>query len=804
MMEDREKDPSIPECVDLLRRTSRSDWIAFAAGALTFPLGFWSHLWLSSPNPPVLIANIVLAALAFAAAAIPASRNRSTDVPLRLVPASSIRWGARTGLIVFLVGGGFCLLGISARQLVDGIASGSLSMKSLGNGVGIGLILTMLPTIAAGSLGAAIGSGRLTPAPCNPTSAPPPVNNALPRSKGALPLALTVFTLSLLSPAIPALVFDRATSTASHANGPTAPPADPEFSYEVPGDLESAHAAQWRIVASRSVPGLHQSSVAAQSGSGRILAYGDSGSGGLTVFDRTKGRIERTFSTPPVASMAWSPTEDRIFCVSALDGSCWVLNRATGETMHLPVRGLLPRGLPEWRSGSEIRFLQGTSQTGRLDLDLLRYSSLPSGEGDRSDNGTLPSSSLAETDKCRISIRPRIHSLGSPVETGSGSWNFDGSATLCVVDKSSNCVFPLLHQQIETGTKILSSPDGSMITLVTPQGAMTHYVGISAESFPNTFEVELPALPEHPPDSRLANLSESGRIGVFVCRPLLNPLTGKVIGPDPRQVRALAFCSEWDEDGGKLTIAESYAPVQAGDIAGYLHHWRAGIPALLSGAKLEEWWKPANSPSSKVESSITPSLPWQDAKLVVTPGGIDFTGWKQGQNDPSHPPVMDVHALMAGKPRPQVTVPPPTPQEEPGTPPPPPIQAPAPNNLVAVVQRFVSQHHAKVGGGDLEGFVGDYADTVDFHDKGLVQADFIRKDQAAYLPKYDNLSETVVGPIQVTPIKGGWRANYTLRSFAISKRDGKEHDTRVAMTLDIYHHHGGDFEIFRERAVPAN
>lgn len=802
MKEDREKDPSIPECVDLLRRASRSDWIAFAAGAITFPLGFWSHLWLSSPNPSVLIANIVLAALAFAAAAIPAARNRSTDIPARLVPASSIRWGARTGLIVFLVGGGFYLLGISARQLVDGIASGSFSLKQSGNGGGIGLILTMLPTIAAGSMGAAIGSGSHAPAPCNPTPAPPPVNNPFMRSRGTLPLAVTVFTLSMFSPVVPAFVANRAASTASHATAPSGPAAEPEFNYKVAGDLRSAHAAQWRVVASRSVPGLHQSSVAAQSGSGRLIAYCDSGSGELTVFDRVKGRVERTFSTPPFASMAWSPDEDRIFCVSASEGSCWVLDRATGATVSLPVRGLVPHGLPRWSSEREVLFVQGTSQTGRIDLELLRCRTFP--DRDPSDADHLVPNSFVETEKCRISIRPRIHSLGSPIETGSGSWDFNGSATLCVVDKSSNCVFPLLHQQVETGTSVLCSPDGSMITLVTPQGAVTHYVGISEEPFLNTFEVDLPPLPEHPADSRLADLSDSGRIGAFVCGPLLNPLTGKVIGPDPRQVRALAFCSEWEGDGGKLRIAESYAPVQAGDVAGYLHHWRAGIPALLSGSKLEEWWNPTSSPSSEVESSISPSLPWQDAEVVLTQGGKEFRGWRQVQNDSTHPPVMDVHVLTAGKPKSQIPTTPPTPRDDRATPPPPPIPPPDPNSLVAVVQRFVSQHHAKVGAGDLEGFVGDYADTVDFHDKGLVQADFIRKDQAAYLPKYDSLSETVVGPIQVTPIKGGWRASYTIRSFAISKRDGKEHDTRVAMTLDIYHHHGGVFEIFRERAAPAN
>ena len=119
----------------------------------------------------------------------------------------------------------------------------------------------------------------------------------------------------------------------------------------------------------------------------------------------------------------------------------------------------------------------------------------------------------------------------------------------------------------------------------------------------------------------------------------------------------------------------------------------------------------------------------------------------------------------------------------------------------ARVEGFVQEHHRKVGAYDLEGFVGDYAEAVDLNDKGRVSADFIRREQAAYLPKYDPLSETVVGGIEVKEIAGGWRARYSIRSYAVKRADGKEFDRIVRLTLDVRDDGRGGLEIFRETAA---
>ncbi len=792
-MEDYEDDPTIPECVDSLRRSSRSDWIAFATGVATFPLGFWVQHRLSPSFPPGIIASLTLLGLSFSAALLSANRPLRTDIPLRFMPASCIRWGARTGLIVFLVGSGFFLLGITARQVANGLASGSFSKASPAFPPGLGVFLIFLPTLVAGAVGASLGSGQFASRAATSLAPNPPPQKRFKGSKGALPMAVALFTFSFISPVVPAFFGSREISS-------TVQP----FGYEAPAELAAAPASKWHVVESRLVPGLHLGSVAAQSVSGHYLAFASGANGGVTVFNLRNNKVDHAFSTPPIASIAWSPTDDRIFCVGSADASCWVLNRANGALVALPVRGRLPNGFPRWKSASEILFEQGTAQAGRLDLETLRSRTFTASETGEFDSFRHPLNSLAETEKCRVAIRPRVHSLGCPVETGTGEWSFDASAALCVTDKATSQVVPLLTQRIEPGATLLTAPDASMVTIITSHGAITYYLGISENAPPDTFQVELPRLPDHPSDSRLAKLTESGRVGTFICAPLSNPLNGKVIGPDPRQVRALAFLSGWGEESDKLTIAEAYSTVQPGDVAGYLHHWRGGQVSLLTGSKLEEWWGAAGSPTTLDAGAISASLPWNDPDLYITQTGIQFRGWREGQSDGLHPPLTDIRKLAVGEPKP-----PPAPESTPpilrsSDPPPQPKAEKEPDPITQVIRRFATNHHEKVAAGDLDGFVSDYANLVDLNDKGQVTSEFIREDQAAYLTKYQNLSEKIVGPIDVQAVKGGYRASYQILSHAVSKRDGKEHNNKVSITLDIYHHHGGVFEIFRERAAPAN
>lgn len=792
-MDDPAHARSITECVAALRKSSRCDLVASLAGVVTFSLGFWACHRLERIASPGLLASLALLVLSPAAGALSAARAHAAEIPAHLLGASATRLGARVGALVFLIGGGLFLLGLMARQVAGGIAPGDFSWFGTSLSGVSGIMLVLLPAVALGACGAILGLGQVgAPSPAPPSTGPP-LRTGGPAT-WSFPLAISVFVGSLLSPLLPVALAGRSLPAA--ANGSVSGSVSGAV-YSPPAGLDSADASKWRIVASRQVPGLGAGCAAAHSRDSRFLAFAPSNSG-LTVFDLRRGEVAVTFQTRAVGSLAWSPSGERIFCVADdEDRSCWVLDRGSGAVIGLPVRGRLPSGRPLWESEGEIRFFHGATQTGLLDLEELRSRSLP--ERDPGPE-TLATDWIAETALCRLSIRPKVRSLTSPLEAAGSSWSFEASPALCAVDRESRRTFPLLDE-IWPGTTLLTSPDSSMITVVTSVGATTHYIGLAEETRAiGNLDVDLPPLPRHSAESRLGKLAGTGRIGIFVCAPLLNPLTGKVIGPDPRQVRALAFLGGWDEGRGNLTIVESYSPVLPGDVAGYPHHWRGGHPSLLYSQDLEGWWAVARQPTASRANPVAPSLPWQQANLTASAGGVVFEGWHHVQPDGSHPPVANLLQLAGDPPRPAESSAEPAPRAVPETPLPATSPAAKPEDPAAAIRAFVASHHGKVGLGDIDGFVKDYAATVDLNDRGPVTPDFIRKDQSTYIPKYDRLSETIEGPVQVVATETGWRAIYAIRSFAVSRRDGKEHDRKVSITLDLRANGSGSYEIHRERA----
>ena len=783
-MEEEEHLP-VPATVELLRRFSRSDWIGLSMGAIAFFVGFFVYPEFGPSIPRALPASIFLVLMSFLVGLVSGFRARSHKMPEPFVGPLAIRWGARTGLISYLAGAGSMALGLHARYLFSGSgANGPFSAS----GLCLSTLLVLLPTVVAGAIGTYLGVTWDHP---SSASLPPksPKRPSQPIARAAMVAASSSFILGALPYHLPSRSTDRAPEPVS------------DFGYEPPKALATASAGRWRVVASRSIPGLSQRSIAAPSPDGRLMAYADKNGAGISVFDLRKGREEQRFVTQEVGGLAWSPAGDRLFYVCGLDSTCWVLALSTGRAIRLPVRGPPPFGSPQWRSEKEVLFGQGSVHYGMLDLDTLttRASRLA---GD-SEPGPVPASSIVETENCRVTVRKRVLSFVSPLEAGAGYWQFEAGASLCVEEKGDRHAFQLLDGDVPPGATFVASPDASTITVLTAGGAVTHYMGLADERPRETLAVALPKLPDLADGAPLSSMTRSGRIGAFICAPLVNPLNQKVIGPDPRQVKALGFCSGWDA-GGRIAVAERYAPSSSGDVAGYLHYWDDGQTTLLSGSGLEQWWSPAEVSSAPGTSAPDAPLTWLRADLLSSPSGTLFRGWLPSEGGDPLPAVTHIDALSVPPPKPQIAITSSLKRTADDTRKPAAEEPVKQDGPQSAVRSFVARHHAKVGAGDLDGFVADYAGMVDFNDKGIVDADFIRKDQAAYLPKYDRLSETVVGDIDLLPIKEGWRASYTVRSFAVSRRDGKEHDRNVRITLEIGYYRGGVFQILKERAASEN
>ncbi len=783
-MASTDDNPSVGECVLGLRQAARGDLVAAVAALAATPIIILGGIRELPGSGTAVATSLALPALAFAAGSVAARRGTGFPLPPHLVLACAVRWGARVGSLVLLLGGGLLVLALAGRAAFQG------GHSAFAAAVGMGL--AALPTTASGSLGclAGIGTGRDLPARKPPPRAAPARRPG--PGRGLLPYALATFLLSLASLAVPPRVAGHSRDAAQSppkADGPAVEersrprpepqaarpaPAPEEFRYEVPADLPAAEASRWRVVASRELPGLTAESVAAYSGDGRLLAFTGEGGTRLAVFDMLRhARVTSSGTLPTVRAVAWSPDGRRVFC--ACEGPRFVvLDAGTGASAMLPVRFGPEAGQPRWTGDEEVGFFFSGRRIASLRLDTLR---VDRARNDPRRDEAQEGPSLPETGRCALSVRPQISSLASPLEKGEPSWSFEGGAMLAVTDRRTGASFPLVGG-LGPGTVLLASPDASRITVVTERGAITHYVGLG-EAWDGSLAGKPPELPDHAPDSELGVLARDGLLGAFICAPLVNPLSKETVGPDGSQVRALALL----DPGGALRAVETYAAIRPGDVAGCLHYWRGGRPVLLEGAGLDGWWTPVEKAGDPQSGPTERFDRWAGADLRACPAGVEFRGWKE--YPPTSGPfrtVANAESLLS------------KPAERGGA---------APAQAPLEVLRFVGEHHRKAGAGDADGFAADYAETADLDDKGQVGRDFIRRDQADYVARYEGLSETLEGPVAATPIEGGVRARYAIRSLAVRRRDGQRFDRRVLISLDLRARPGGGYEITRERAAHA-
>jgi len=129
-------------------------------------------------------------------------------------------------------------------------------------------------------------------------------------------------------------------------------------------------------------------------------------------------------------------------------------------------------------------------------------------------------------------------------------------------------------------------------------------------------------------------------------------------------------------------------------------------------------------------------------------------------------------ALATPSPRPPVTLPV-------QTPPPPviPSASTAPSgptaNLEPMLTSFLQEHHAKSSRGDIAGLVADYGDRVDHFTHGMVDREYIRKDELAYHSPGTRVTEALTNQPAFSQLSGIlYRAVYTI-GFQRIQADGR-------------------------------
>ncbi len=466
---------------------------------------------------------------------------------------------------------------------------------------------------------------------------------------------------------------------------------------------------------------------------GRLLAFGSSANGGdcVTVYDLDRFVSVRDYRLPsmPEQCLAWSVDGERLACVceEAGDRFIFILDKTSGEAIRLPrpVGGDLPDGIFAWSVSSEFTFFPTAEPPLTLDLETLvltphKPAVLPAGPA-------FEEPALPKGSRWRFGTGIGLTASMPPNRREpSSAWSLRGGS-FCAFGSSEHPVQRLLTGlPLKEGCKILCSDDGAKIILVEGGKATVAYMKI-AQRPARIIEAAMPMPRSAITDSQSADDISKGRVCAFVHSPLKNPLNGRTIGPDYAQSVALLRLVRWQDDKATFVVASATAEIASSDVIATLHTWSEGKMTAWPRAENGGWWTlvgnvPDNHSLESFASALREQLETPQALAVRRLGFM--------------------HVASKPPPLPQKTV----------------IGADD-------VKSFVESHHHKASEGDLDGVIADYADSVDFLDKGVIPRGRIADEEIAHKQKWPTGNETVRGGIAAVMEDGIWKAYYTIEFY---------------------------------------
>ncbi|TDU80788.1 hypothetical protein EI77_00085 [Prosthecobacter fusiformis] len=238
---------------------------------------------------------------------------------------------------------------------------------------------------------------------------------------------------------------------------------------------------------------------------------------------------------------------------------------------------------------------------------------------------------------------------------------------------------------------------------------------------------------------------EDLQLCAFVYAPLINPLNGQTIGPDHRRIKALLRLVEWKSGKASFVLCQATETVNETDVIATLHTWSEGSLVPWMHDLAESWWTQAGirSKADALQSAITSLEPVEFPQaLTAEPNGTS-------------------HLIVTAK----------TPFVR--------------SASEAKVRAFLIDHHNKASQGDLAGLLANYAETVDFLDKGNLSRDRIGADESAHRTRWPKGEEVVQGGIHIS--REGfslWRASYTMM-FRNENSAGGWQKGLADLTLDV-------------------
>ncbi len=566
---------------------------------------------------------------------------------------------------------------------------------------------------------------------------------------------------------------------------PTAPsaPPPPKWRYEKPSGFDEASAGRIDVVTIRPIAEVNSDQPFVISPNGRLLAFAANDSDTrIVIHDLDADEAVASFSLPfQLKHLVWSPEANRLFFISRERNSqTGVLDMQKREYFLLPLPETeeVPSGKPLWFDTADVLFLGEKDKGQRIDLENLtvtsadvsrKWKELP--KQDQDNLRARPDDPFAIQRRWKHEIRDSIKGYKALPEESS-DWDAQVVPHLALGEPKGNARFFLPQLKLQDDDRVMGSPDGTKLVRIRGNNAETIYFGLREQPVTQA-RLKIYSAPDDP----LKDALNKKTLAVFICPPVKNPLNDRTVGPNRGKVKAIGRILTWTSNEIQLWIEEAFETVSVGDVAADIHRWEGRSPIAVRA----KWWAAISEVSAAPLDS--------ESDFTVADRGPTLTS-AAGGGASAPPSPRDTSPTLAPSRSQQAS----TRQ---------PVIAPANPAVQNEVGAFLANHHAKSSRNDIEGVVTDYTDRVDHFDKGVVDRNFIRKEETDYRPPGYRISERIVTPINISVRSdGAYEAAYTI-AYERVRPDGRWARGLADLTLRLATTPEG-FRINYQRATHRN
>ena len=639
---------------------------------------------------------------------------------------SRVRRGAWAGFFAVMVAAA-CLVFMTRMKF-----GGYASLRAI-----LVAVASVMPAIMVGTVAAGGGAYLLRRREV-PTPEPVPGANDLPRAArltiragifGALLIAL-VSPLIPESPKVTQVAMPRATREEEPVR-PLPPPRE-TFKYTMPEALKTALPVTWKVQTQRELGWIQPDHCLSFTKDERLL-IGLDVDGRILVQDLDTHDRWRMPTLPyPVSQVSCSPDGQRLFVVLNADPrrvGVVTINTGVFTPLPQPRKHAVPDCRISWWKDQGVVFLTDPKSPLMFDLETLEFdpAKLTAEELGRINNELGPG--LPKNDRWVFSPGSLLTSAELPEVEGTSDWQWSAAKQLVMSDQvhASSRIFSEID--VAGIEKLIGVTNGSKVLRFRNHSLMAFYFDTGPVS-PLRWKLTMPHGPEKMRDwHRAMQALPRGELSLLMYAPLINPLNQKTIGPDRDRPKAILHFLRWEGTEAEVWIESSMFPYSPGDVLADVHVL-GEAPRLLAFEQPHHWWMLVPEPLP--DATDVSKLPLRK----------DFTKGSA--------PTGEVLARAAEVVKPLDAEAESTTAEE-------------QNDIQKAVSTLVYTHHAAASSGRLEDVVNDYAERVDHFNNGMVDREFIHKDEVKYHEKYRFIRENVITAVAVTSNgPGRVEANYIM------------------------------------------